>query len=161
MARGYSFEKSVVDYFNQFNDEGWYARRLGGSSSGLPDVLITHNHNDPYTILWSMECKSTYGNYAIIPPIQIQRCESMLQMFSVYEFKNVVFGFKFSTKKPRKSHCYFIKVLELGNVKSVMCNTNGTIKTTKMDKYKSSSEFKYIKYKSLEGLKKNLNLLFS
>ena len=40
-SRGYSFEHNLVININALPD--WYARRLGGSSTGLPDIVAVNN----------------------------------------------------------------------------------------------------------------------
>lgn len=163
-GRGYYFETKIVADFNDNDpdpekDQGWYSKRLGGSSSGLPDVIVTNNKQ---SILWSMECKSRTakteeeknGKLAVIPPIQIQRCYDMFNMFSIYKTKNVVFAFKFNIKKPRSAVFHFFKILRMENVKSVMCSRDGKLTFTAMDKSKLPIIF-YFYYDSIEGLKHN------
>lgn len=96
--RGYSFEKSIVNNFN--NMDGWDARRLGGSSTGLPDVVATNNDK---SILYSIECKSGEGNILTIPRDQIERCFEITDKFlKVYKNRYVSFAFKFKGNKKRK-----------------------------------------------------------
>lgn len=141
-GRGYYFEiKLVADFTDGNYDDRWEARRLGGASSGLPDVLITNNAR---SLLYSVECKSATtkdpndknGKLAVIPPIQIQRCEDMLNMFSIYKYKYVLFAFKFSQKKPKTAKYYFMRIKLLHNVKSVTMTHEGIVRYTPMDKNK-------------------------
>lgn len=157
--RGYSFEVKLVA---DFNEDGWYCRRLGGSSSGLPDVLITNNET---SVLYSVECKSRTskdiydkeGKVAIIPPIQIQRCESMLEMFSLYNVRKVVFAFKFNIKKPKVAVFHFFKIHKMENVKSVICSREGKLTHTKAEPNKNSN-IVYTHYSTLDDLKNNVSI---
>ena len=105
-ARGYSFEDKVRAFFNRLDNETFiHARRLGGSSTGLPDLVITNNHPS-HTSIVAMECKSVQDSYvAVIPADQVIRCITTLQAFEGgYNQKYVGFGFKFmqSVKCKRK-----------------------------------------------------------
>jgi hypothetical protein len=157
-SRGYTFEqKEMVGFFD--SRDNWHARRLGGTSTGMPDVLITNNKD---SILWSVECKSMTAKdvndpnnqKGYIPQDQIQRCYSMLDMFSVYIQKNVVFAFKFATKKPRKHHYFFFKIHGMTNIKSLICTTDGEVRTTKQSK-DIPCAIAYAKYKTFEKLMKD------
>lgn len=154
-SRGYTFEqKEMVGFFDSQDD--WHARRLGGTSMGLPDVLITNNKE---SILWSVECKSitakdmndTKKHKGYIPQDQIQRCYAMLDMFSIYKLRHVIFAFRFATKKPRKHHYFFFKITDMTNVKSVTVTRDGTIRYTKQSKEVPFS-LSYRKYKTFENL---------
>ena len=101
--RGYSFEHGIILYLEKI---GWRAKRLGGSSTKLPDVLATHDDT-----IYSMEAKSIMlptTRTAFIPFDQVHRCIDMLTMFSMYKNRYVVFAFKFSLKgSPRPKYHYF------------------------------------------------------
>ena len=98
-SRGYSFEYSLVNAFNN-TEKGWTARRLGGSSTGLPDIVVTDNKR---SILYSIECKSGESNILYIPEDQIARCAWITEEFlSLYEDKYIVFAFKFKGTDKRK-----------------------------------------------------------
>lgn len=128
--RGYNFEKHVVDWFNSKpKDMGWHARILGGSSTGLPDVVVT---NTRMSVIMSMECKSSASNYAYIPNDQLLRCQGIIEMFSVFKYKAIVFAFKFtrSAKTPkgekynRKLKYYFFainRIEGIENIENVRC----------------------------------------
>lgn len=89
--RGYAFEKRIVDFFN--GQPHWQARRLGGSSTGLPDVAITNNEA---SVLYTVEAKSNkVGNEAYIDNDQIVRCLDVLDFLGAYKKKQVIFAFKF------------------------------------------------------------------
>ena len=90
-SRGYSFEYDLVKAFNV--TDGWAARRLGGSSTGLPDVVAT---NKEKSILYAIECKSGLSNILSVPADQVQRCRDITDKFlTAYEKRYVVFAFKF------------------------------------------------------------------
>lgn len=153
-GRGYSFEIKLVA---EFNEGDWHCRRLGGSSSGLPDLIITNNKE---SILWSVECKSRTskdihdkeGKISVIPPIQIQRCFSMFDMFSLYKNKSVLFMFKFNIKKPRTAVFHYFKVYRMRNVKSVTCSREGRLTHTKEEQNKDSN-IDYVQYYTIDKLK--------
>jgi len=139
-SRGYSTEYKIVQEFNYVKNKetgedvrtNWNATRLGGSSTGLPDIVITNNISN---ILVSMEVKSTVGDQAYIPIDQIKRCEYIIHKFLIYQTKKVVFAFKFTGGKRVIGHKL----------------PNGKFKTVKRTK----SQFYYyvVKYfKDLEGV---------
>ncbi|CAN5274151.1 hypothetical protein BH18THE2_BH18THE2_02420 [soil metagenome] len=74
-SRGYSYEHALVQ---RLNNEIWIARRLGGSSTGLPDIVAVNNQN---AILLSIEAKSGTGDALYVQPDQIQRCLLIRDMF--------------------------------------------------------------------------------
>ncbi len=88
--RGYSFENRIVKTFN--DSTGWFAKRLGGASIYLPDVMCI---NDIYSTVIAIEAKSTTQNYAYVPQDQIERCRDWVNMFGRYDRKMVVLAFKF------------------------------------------------------------------
>lgn len=90
-GRGYTNE---YDLIKGLIEQGWKAKRLGGSSVNLPDVLATCDDT-----MYSIEAKAVMlpkGKYAYIPFDQIDRCIEMLDMFPVYRHRYLVFAFKFS-----------------------------------------------------------------
>jgi Holliday junction resolvase len=92
-SRGYSFEYETIE---DLKGIGWKAKRLGGSSANLPDILATHDDT-----IYAMEAKSVMMPrkiYAYIPQKQIVRCIETLDMFPIYKHRYLVFGFKFSQK---------------------------------------------------------------
>lgn len=93
-GRGYNFEYTLIKRFNALRD--WQARRLGGSSTGFPDVVATNNKEN---ILYAIECKSSASDIAPVPYDQIERCMKVLHMFGVYQTKHMVLAFKFMNKK--------------------------------------------------------------
>jgi Holliday junction resolvase len=92
-TRGYSYEHNLVQ---RLNDKSWIARRLGGSSTGLPDIVAVNNKD---AILLSIEAKSGTGDALYVRPDQIQRCLLIRDMFGYYKTKHVILAFKFMRKK--------------------------------------------------------------
>ena len=124
-ARGYAFERFIV---NSFNQSGWTARRLGGSTTDLPDVVATSSSKQ---MLFSMECKSTIGDACYVPTDQLLRCHEILRMFDVYSWRYIVLALKFAKSKNSKAkklqYWYFVvdDFNNLSNMKSIKCNRAG------------------------------------
>ena len=93
-SRGYSYEHTLVQRFNDAG--GWHARRLGGSSTGLPDIVAVNNSKG---IMLTIEAKSGTSDILYVPEDQIERCIMVREMFSIYPQRHVVFAFKFMSKK--------------------------------------------------------------
>jgi len=91
--RGYSFEHTLVQ---RLNNGAWNARRLGGSSTGLPDIIAVNNKE---AILLSIEAKSGTGDILYVPQDQIKRSLLIRNMFSFYKKRHFILGFKFMRKK--------------------------------------------------------------
>lgn len=135
--RGYSFEYATVQYLKKI---GWHAKRLGGSSVNLPDILATHDDT-----IYSMEAKSVMlpkNPHAYIPYDQIHRCIDMLGMFPVYKKRYLVFAFKFSDKKSRPKYHFFgfdlnhsdiIKQFGMLAEYNVRCSADGKLLLSAMD----------------------------
>lgn len=140
-ARGYAWEKHIIDFAN--SQKGYVARRLGGSSTGLPDIVITHNES---STIYAMEAKSVTSMIAYIPQDQIIRCLDVLKMFEVYYNRNMWFVFKFGVNRSsyqsittkegnkiklnNKLRMYFHKVTLIGNlenIKFVVCDIHGNL----------------------------------
>jgi Holliday junction resolvase len=92
-SRGYSYEHTLVQ---RLNNGEWLARRLGGSSTGLPDIVAVNNKEG---ILLSIEAKSGTGDSLYVKPDQIQRCLLIRDMFGYYKSKYAILAFKFMRKK--------------------------------------------------------------
>jgi Holliday junction resolvase len=92
-SRGYSYEHTLVQ---RLNNGSWIARRLGGSSTGLPDIVAVNNKE---AILLSIEAKSGTGDTLYVQPDQLQRCLLIRDMFGHYKTKHVILAFKFMRKK--------------------------------------------------------------
>ena len=91
--RGYSFEHVLVQ---KLNGNVWNARRLGGSSANLPDIIAVNNKE---SIFLSIEAKSGTSDNLYVPSDQIQRCFQIRDMFQVYKSAHVILAFKFMQKK--------------------------------------------------------------
>lgn len=132
-SRGYAFEKYIVEQFNK--KEGWQARRLGGTSTGLPDIVTTNKN----TIL-AIEAKSTASKFTFVPNDEIKRCADILDMFSIYKNKDIMLAFKFKALKGvRKLRYYFYIVKDIkniDNIKSISCNYDGKLKLNPYEKDK-------------------------
>ncbi|CAN5387828.1 hypothetical protein BH18THE2_BH18THE2_24650 [soil metagenome] len=118
-TRGYSYEHTLVQ---RLNDGSWIARRLGGSSTGLPDVVAVNNKE---ATLLSIEAKSGTGDALYVQPDQIQRCLLIRDMFGYYRTKHVILAFKFMRKKrfTRKRQVVYEKrrLLEYYKVADRLC----------------------------------------
>lgn len=133
-SRGYNFEHNLV---KKLNAHKWIARRLGGSSTGLPDIVAVDNKN---SILLSIEAKSASGNSIYVPEDQIQRCYLITEMFKEYNQRYIILAFKFMRKKrqivkgqlkyqPRKIREYY-KIIRFkkktpNKFPIIKCNYNG------------------------------------
>lgn len=105
-SRGYSFEYTLVQGFN--DTKKWKAKRLGGSSSGLPDIVATNKEKGT---VYAIECKSGDTDILYIPKDQLDRCKDITDNFLSYYPKRLVvlaFKFKANKKKTRKLHYYFL-----------------------------------------------------
>ena len=91
--RGYSFEHVLVQ---KLTGNVWNARRLGGSSANLPDIIAVNNKE---SIFLSIEAKSGTSDNLYVPSDQIQRCFQIRDMFQVYKTAHVILAFKFMQKK--------------------------------------------------------------
>ena len=91
--RGYTFEHALVQ---RLNNGTWNARRLGGSSTGLPDIIAVNNID---AILLSIEAKSGTGDILYVPQDQIKRSLLIRNMFSFYTTRHFILAFKFMRKK--------------------------------------------------------------
>jgi Holliday junction resolvase len=103
--RGYSYEHTLVQ---RLNNGSWVARRLGGSSTGLPDIVAVNNKE---ATLLSIEAKSGTGDVLYVHPDQLHRCLAIRDMFGYYRTKHVILAFKFMRKKrfTRKKHVVYEK----------------------------------------------------
>jgi Holliday junction resolvase len=114
---------------DDFNNSGWTARRLGGSSTGLPDVVATSSGRQ---MLFSMECKSTLSDACYIPNDQLMRCRDILHMFNVYPWRYIVLAFKFAKPKTKgkKLQYWYVVVddyLNIENIRSVKFTRAGKL----------------------------------
>src|SRR5215213_8095265 len=93
-SRGYNFEHSLVERFNRCPK--YFARRLGGSSTGLPDIVAVNNDAG---VLLTIEAKSGTSDILYVPLDQIERCLIVRNMFGIYPERHIIFAFKFMGKK--------------------------------------------------------------
>ena len=92
--RGYQWEDTLVKRFNALNS--WKGFRLGSPSVALPDILAVSNEK---SMLFTIEAKSGTGTTLQVPFDQIQRCMKWVNTFELYQNRQVVLAFKFSSKK--------------------------------------------------------------
>jgi Holliday junction resolvase len=92
-SRGYNYEHTLVQ---RLNNGQWRARRLGGSSTGLPDIVAVNNDAG---ILLTVEAKSGTSDILYVPLDQIERCLIVRNMFGIYPERHIVLAFKFMGKK--------------------------------------------------------------
>ena len=92
--RGYHWEDTLVKRFNSL--EGWKGFRLGSPSVGLPDILVLSSKN---STIFTIEAKSGTTNSLVVPYDQIIRCLKWVDNFELYETREVIFAFKFLSKK--------------------------------------------------------------
>jgi Holliday junction resolvase len=92
--RGYQWEDTLVKRFNKM--EQWKAFRLGSPSVALPDLLCVNNHESK---IFTIEAKSGTSTSLTVPFDQILRCMNWTDNFTIYNVRNVIFAFKFLSKK--------------------------------------------------------------
>ena len=69
---------------------------MGGSSTGLPDIVAVNNHAG---ILLTIEAKSGTSDMLYVPQDQIERCLVVRNMFGIYPQRHIILAFKFMNKK--------------------------------------------------------------
>ena len=133
----------------------WHARRLGGSSTGLPDIIAVNNRE---AILLSIEAKAGTSDILYVPQDQIQRCVYIRDMFKHYSKRHVIFAFKFMRKKRvKRKNCTVYehrKLIEyykigdiFGNAKKIpvlKCNYDGNTFALHDDKCESLNLPNYV-----------------
>ena len=92
-SRGYNYEHTLVQ---RLNNDYWHARRLGGSSTGLPDIVAVNNTGG---ILLTIEAKSGTSDILYVPRDQLERCMIVRDMFGIYPMRHIILAFKFMSKK--------------------------------------------------------------
>lgn len=127
-SRGYAFERKIVESF--LKCEGWDAKRLGGTTTTMPDIFATNTDD---SICMAIECKSTESTFAYIVKDQIDRCIRMVRD-SPYKKNYVVFAFKFKRKQYSSGRVaplsYFIfgfSTLLIGQIEYIGCTRKGTV----------------------------------
>jgi Holliday junction resolvase len=127
--RGYHWEDTLVKRFNALED--WKGFRLGSPSVGLPDILAVSTKN---STIFTIEAKSGTTNSLVVPFDQILRCLKWTDTFELYETREVVFAFKFLSKKRIGLGLYekrelreYYKVWDKSNrISDFACNYDGT-----------------------------------
>ena len=146
-SRGYSYEHTLVQ---RLNNGSWVARRLGGSSTGLPDIVAVNNKE---ATLLSIEAKSGTGDILYVRPDQLQRCLLIRDMFGYYKTKHVILAFKFMRKKrftrnkqvvyERRRLVEYYKIADklhnLENIPVVKCTYGGKIYVMSNGKFTKKS----------------------
>jgi Holliday junction resolvase len=92
--RGYHWEDTLVKRFNSLDD--WKGFRLGSPSVGLPDILAISTKK---STIFTIEAKSGTTNSLVVPYDQIIRCLRWVDNFELYQTREVIFAFKFLSKK--------------------------------------------------------------
>jgi Holliday junction resolvase len=69
---------------------------LGGSSTGLPDIVAVNNDAG---IMLTIEAKSGTSDILYVPQDQIERCIVVRNMFGIYPQRHIILAFKFMNKK--------------------------------------------------------------
>lgn len=108
--RGYDFENWLVKEVSAY--PYWGSRRLGGSSTGLPDVMMSfaelvpaNNKEDPdlkkwKTIIVATECKEGEDNYLYVEREQVRRAYAAItQLWQSIDDKWILLAFKFLRNK--------------------------------------------------------------
>ena len=138
----------------RLNIGDWCARRLGGSSAGLPDIVAVNNKK---SVLLSIEAKSGTGDALYIPQDQIRRCILIQNMFGYYKRRYTIFAFKFMKIKsyvtkgqtvyePRELVEYYKSIEKVGNIEDISmikCTYNGKTYELRNERFVESnlSEF--------------------
>lgn len=147
-SRGYSHEHKVVLDVNKI--DGWFCRRLGGSSSDLPDIVATNTEKSRLIVAEfksrtpkALKRSSNLASSSLyIPQDQAQRCIDMVRVFGVYKNREVVFAFKFSNPKTRVAIYYYfvLNPLDYGILMErecvIKCTSSGVCTVTYMNKDK-------------------------
>ena len=84
----------MVKRFN--STDSWKGFRLGSPSVGLPDILAV---SSKYSTIFTIEAKSGTTNSLTVPFDQIIRCLKWVNNFELYQTREVIFAFKFLSKK--------------------------------------------------------------
>ncbi len=134
----------------RLNIGDWCARRLGGSSAGLPDIVAVNNKK---SVLLSIEAKSGTGDALYVPQDQIRRCILIQNMFGYYKRRYTIFAFKFMKKKryvrrgqtvyePRKLVEYYKSIEKVGNIEDISmikCTYDGKTYELKNERFIESN----------------------
>ena len=102
--RGYSFENWLVKEVSSY--PYWGARRLGGTSTGLPDVMMSYAKYGPdiptamfkrwYSIIVATECKEGENNTLYVEREQVRRAYAAITaLWQSIDAKWILLAFKF------------------------------------------------------------------
>lgn len=99
--RGYAFENWIVKEITGY--PYWGARRLGGSSTGLPDVMASYAKEETFnsgikwqTIIVAIEAKEGEDNTLYVEREQIKRCYAAITaLWQSIDDKWILLAFKF------------------------------------------------------------------
>lgn len=99
--RGYSFENWLVKEVTGY--PYWGARRLGGTSTGLPDVMMSYAKEETYnsglkwdTIIVATECKEGESNTLYVEREQVRRAYAAITaLWQSIDAKWILLAFKF------------------------------------------------------------------
>ena len=127
--RGYHWEDMLVKRFNSL--DGWKGFRLGSPSVGLPDILAISTKN---STIFTIEAKSGTTNSLVVPYDQIIRCLKWVDNFELYQTREVIFAFKFLSKKriglgeyeKRELREYYKVWDKTKQISDFACNYDGT-----------------------------------
>lgn len=110
--RGYDFENWLVKEVSGY--AYWGSRRLGGSSTGLPDVMMSfaelvpaNDKEDPdlkkwKTIIIATECKEGEDNTLYVEREQVKRCYAAItSLWQSIDDKWILLAFKFLRNKTK------------------------------------------------------------
>lgn len=106
--RGYAFENWIVKEIGSY--PYWGCRRLGGSSTGLPDVMASYAKTVPEnkhasimkwkTIIMAIEAKEGEDNTLYVEREQIKRCYAAITaLWQSIDDKWILLAFKFLRNK--------------------------------------------------------------
>ena len=103
--RGYDFENWLVKEVSSY--PSWGARRLGGSSTGLPDVMMSYAKEEMHnsgmkweTIIVATECKEGESNTLYVEREQVRRAYAAItQLWQSIDTKWILLAFKFLRNK--------------------------------------------------------------
>lgn len=140
-SRGYNFEYSIVNAFNDHHSKDWTARRLGGSSTGLPDVVATNKRK---SVCYAIEAKSGDMDILYIPRDQIERCLDITDNFlTAYRTRFIVFAFKFKAnkKKGRKLQYRFVFLSSPYGIPKHLKGVSYDIRTDQLKTHESYQDY--------------------
>lgn len=124
-SRGYCWESDVVKLLQ---DDNWWAVRIGGTTTTMPDVSA----NKGSTVL-AAECKSAQTNTAPVPGEQIQRCVDWCNNWGKYTNQIILLAFRFVKTGTKgmgnlREKREYLKVWDFDRkITNISCNYDGEI----------------------------------